>query len=387
MRQFTHAVVLALLSTSLLITFDQYFQQHSLQQTNLNTILGFLSSDATSHTLASQTAKPNEESKPRQVSKPSVEVLQRKRSRRSVSRVHAAGHVQGLTETVALYPMFPGAVSDVFVKRGETVKQGTPLLRIDSARYEAAVKLAEAEFQVALAAEQELLHGARESEIEAARQQMMAAKATQQNSQVRWNRAETLWKQRAISQQDYDDVREQMLSCQANLIASQETLETISAPPRDFELHMAQAKVQAARAKLDAAKIELADCTIKAPSDGSIVGLEVHPGDWISPNQQLAPLYFTDLSEALVLAEVAEHDALKVEPGQTVTVTCDADAAWNCPGKVIEVSPRMKPKRIVGGWAGERYESFTRRVWIELQTSRSLPIGLPVEVMIEVAGK
>ena len=382
MKQFTHAVVLALLSTSLLITFDQYFQRHSLQQTNLNTILGFLKSAATPD------IAPTTEGSVQTAEPPASPFDASKRNfRQSVkSRVHAAGHVQGVTETIALYPMFPGAVSEVFVKRGQEVSQGTPLLEIEAARYQAAVELAEAEFQVALAAEQELIHGARDSEIEAARQQMMAAQATQQNSQVRWKRAELLWKQRAISEQDYDDVREQMLAAQANLIADQEKLETISAPPRDFELHMATAKVKAANAKLETAKIDLDDCTITAPSDGTVLGIDVHPGDWISPNQALAPIYYCDLTDALVLAEVAEHDALKVEPGQSVTVTCDADSLWDCPGKVIEVAPRMKPKRIVGGWAGERYESFTRRVWIKLQTRRKLPIGLPVEVMIDVVG-
>jgi hypothetical protein len=50
----------------------------------------------------------------------------------------------------------------------------------------------------------------------------------------------------------------------------------------------------------------------------------------------------------------------------------------------MEIEPRMEPKKIYGGWAGERNETHTRRVWISVEGDTQLPVGLPVEVKISI---
>ncbi len=80
-----------------------------------------------------------------------------------------------------------------------------------------------------------------------------------------------------------------------------------------------------------------------------------------------------------------EYDALRVQIGQQCEITSDAATGVIARGRVTEIEPQMNPKRMFGQWAGERSDTFSRRVWIDLERCDDLPIGLPVDVYIRAA--
>jgi hypothetical protein len=46
------------------------------------------------------------------------------------------------------------------------------------------------------------------------------------------------------------------------------------------------------------------------------------------------------------------------------------------------VEPQMSRKQLYTDRLGERLDSFTRRVWISVETPDEIPVGLPVQVTI-----
>lgn len=300
----------------------------------------------------------------------------------SAVKVHAAGRIEGTTQNVLIRPQFPGRVETVFVTRGTRVERGQPLFKLDSRRYEAQLDLASAMLSAARAKRMRLIDGARDSEIEAANQDAIAAQARYESSRTRLERAIRLFERNAISSQGLEDHRADHDANLALLNAARERLETVKADPRVSELMAADAEIASTEAQLKIAEIDLLRCTILAPCPAVVLAVDIHPGEWCSPEMPDAAMELSNTEQLRVVADIDERDALKVSTGQTCQVTADAMPGQFFSGVVVEIEPRMEPKKIYGGWAGERNETHSRRVWIELNAETELPVGLPVEVVI-----
>ncbi|MCA9137085.1 MAG: efflux RND transporter periplasmic adaptor subunit [Planctomycetales bacterium] len=299
--------------------------------------------------------------------------------------VHAAGRIEGATENVLIRPQFPGRIESVPIARGTLVKRGQLLFQIESRRYEAQRDLASAMLSAAQAKRMRLVEGARDSEIEAAKQDAIAAEAKYESSRTRFERATRLFDNNALSSQSLEDYRAERDTLYALLLAARERLSTIKADPRVADLLAADAEIASAQAQLKMAEIDLERCSILSPCAAVVLAVDVHPGEWISPEMPDPALVLSNTERLRVVADIDERDALNVAGGQACQVTTDAMPGEIFSGVVAELEPQMEPKKIYGGWAGERNETHTRRVWINLETNRSLPVGLPVEVMISAA--
>ena len=155
---------------------------------------------------------------------------------RTKRRVHAAGRVEGRTESVSIRPEFAGLVRKVQVTRGARVARGATLFVLDEERYIAQRDLAAASLAAAQAEKRQLIAGARASEIEAARQDMLAAQARLGRAQRNYQRAQRLAERNAISVQELEHALGEFESFRALLLAAEQRYETIKAPPRQERL-------------------------------------------------------------------------------------------------------------------------------------------------------
>ncbi len=98
-----------------------------------------------------------------------------------------------------------------------------------------------------------------------------------------------------------------------------------------------QAKLQAAQAVLDAAKYELAQDTLLAPFDGTVVDIRVEPGEFAQAGQVVVTL--ADLTNMQVkTTDLSERDVPDVQIGQIANVYIEA-LDITITGKVIKISP------------------------------------------------
>jgi len=101
------------------------------------------------------------------------------------------------------------------------------------------------------------------------------------------------------------------------------------------------------------------------------------------PDKDLPLIVLADTSRRRAVAEVDEFDALSIQVGQKCEITADAAPGVVANGTIVEIEPRMNPKQRYAQRVGERKDTFSRRVWIDLDANADLPIGLPVDVLIE----
>ncbi len=106
--------------------------------------------------------------------------------------------------------------------------------------------------------------------------------------------------------------------------------------PREVYLK-ALAQADVAKAQWDSALANLAQATLTAPYDGTVVDISVVPGELVQPNQVV--LIIADLSHLqITTTDLSERDVARVKPGQKVTIHIEA-LDQTLSGSVIRISP------------------------------------------------
>lgn len=106
--------------------------------------------------------------------------------------------------------------------------------------------------------------------------------------------------------------------------------------PREVYLK-ALARADVAKAQWDSALANLAQATLTAPFDATVVDVAVTPGELVQPNQVV--LTIADLKNMqIATTDLSERDIARVKIGQNVNVTIEA-LGISISGKVIRISP------------------------------------------------
>ena len=103
------------------------------------------------------------------------------------------------------------------------------------------------------------------------------------------------------------------------------------------EIASAQADVEADRAALRKIEADLADLTIGAPIDGTIMTRSAEPGKVIQPGQTIVTM--VDLKKLYLRGFVPEGAIGKVKVGQQAQVYLDSNPKQGIPAEVIRVDP------------------------------------------------
>lgn len=112
----------------------------------------------------------------------------------------------------------------------------------------------------------------------------------------------------------------------------------LSGPPEVREI--ADIQLVQAQAALDSAKANLAQGILVAPRAGTVITVDVAPGEFVQPGQPL--FLMTDLNELQIeTTDLSERDIAVVQVGQLATVYIEAlDSEFS--GTVTEIAPQAE---------------------------------------------
>lgn len=248
----------------------------------------------------------------------------------------ATGTVRAKTTSV-LSSNVMGTVTSVSVNAGDAVKAGQVLVVLDS-------KDMDAQFESAQAGQQ----GAQSSLAEA-ESAITSAKSNTELAQVTFQRMKTLYDQRSISNQEFDEAN-------AKLKAAQASYEMAVA-----KRAQAQSAIAQSNAALRVAGVNKGYARIVAPFAGTITQKNVEPGSLAVPGSPLLSIERTGWYR--LEASVEESKLPFIHVGQKIDVDVDA-LGHAVTGTVSEVAPTLDPA------------TRTYIVKIDLQNNRSLRSGL-----------
>ena len=217
----------------------------------------------------------------------------------------------------------PGRIAQIPVDEGSKVKEGDVLARLDTQPLTDALHAAEAQLANASAELDKLRNGNRPQDIAQAEAQVADRTATVVQARAEYERRSELVKTGAVSQAQFDTSQAQYLAAQAQLRSAEQVLSLQRVGARREDIEAAQAQLAAATAQRDKARTDLADATIMAPADGTILTRAREPGAIALAGETVFVLSID--RPMRVRTYIAEADLGRISPGMEVRVTADGN--------------------------------------------------------------
>lgn len=246
--------------------------------------------------------------------------------------VAGIGVVEPRFEVVSIASELAGVVRDVFVLAGDEVTIGQPLFVLDQRDAEARIKT--------------LLAALQSAEVQAA------------DANDQWQRVKQLNEPRAVAVEDVNR--------------------------RKFAAQLARARVQEIRAQLSEAETTLDRLTVRAPSDGRILDVNVRPGEFAQAGPQSPPLMsMGDMSQLHVRVEVDEEDIRRLNMNAQAVGYVRGDTSTKFALTYVDAEPLVRGKQNLAV-AGQRVDTRVMQVIFALpQNATNVFVGQQMDVFIE----
>jgi RND family efflux transporter MFP subunit len=266
-----------------------------------------------------------------------------------------------------------GRIEKLYVKEGDSIEAGKPLLQLEKSEAQAQVQQAKANLLAAEARLKEAQTGYQMSKA-LIQPQLDEAKANLQHAEGTLKRIRSLYVQGIMSKDKLDEAERAYTIARAQYETALANKSQVRA--KEQEIASAQAALEQMKAALTMAEIGLSRKVIKAPFSGLITEVFVKQGEFITPGQPVAKV--VDISRLYISATIDEADVRKVKVGQEVRVTLDAFPNKTFQGVVSEISPVISVKKL---------ETRTSKVKVRLNSGvDGLIPGLSADIEI-IVGK
>ena len=243
-------------------------------------------------------------------------------------------------QTTVISPQVSGYVAEVPVKDFDNVKAGQVLIRIEDSIYSAKVAQARANVLTQIATLQNSDQAQRSKEASTLVQDAGIANAQAQLAKARadWNRLESLvqqgWATRALE----DQARAALRSAEAQVEQANAARQIGTQDVRTVIVGRSglNANVEAAKAQVRLAEIDLGHTVIRAPQAGQLGEVGVRQGQYVTAGTQLMPLVPRTL---WVTANFKEAQTRNMHVGQEASFTVDALGSRRLKGHVESLAP------------------------------------------------
>jgi len=262
--------------------------------------------------------------------------------RKVIETITASGKVQPETE-VKLSSEVSGEVVELLVKEGDVVKKGQVLVKVRP-------DVLLSGFEKAVAS-----NNTQKAVLLASQQQLNQAIATFKNTESTYKRNQELFKQKVISAAEFDAVKADYFSAQADIARLKANV-----TGSRFSLEQSEANVREAGANL-------AKTTILAPGNGVISKLSIELGDRILGTTQMAGtevMRISNLNTMEVNVDVNENDINRVNVGDSAVIEVDAFADKKFKGVVTEIASSSKDVGTAAASSVDQVTNFLVKVRI-----------------------
>src|SRR5712671_2083157 len=246
-----------------------------------------------------------------------------------------------------------GRVAWIGVEKGDKVKEGQVLVRLEDQEFRAQYQQARGVVESAKARLLQSEHGSRPEEIQQADHNLSEARATATNDKINLDRARDLFAQGVTSKQSLDDASAKYDAAQQRMNSLEQAFQLAKLGPRSEEVQRARGDLQQAQGQMDYAKAQLDATTIKAPVSGTILERTAEKGELVTaqfasgaeggPRGSVVAL--ADLNDIQVELDIAQDDFAKLGAKQAGIVTLDAFKDRHYKGVIAEISPEANRQK------------------------------------------
>jgi HlyD family secretion protein len=305
------------------------------------------------------------------------------------------GLVEPAGREVNVATRLAGVTEDVRVTPGARVKAGDVLFQIDAQIAAATVEQRKRDLTVAEArARQTAARAASlEADIVATRDAAVAAEAERDEARDLVRIAAKLVASATTSERELTRRRNlergaeaKLAESKARLLRAEAELALIDPAKGGQTLKVDEALVAQAAAALALAEAEYGRAFVRAPSDGTILVVNVRPGEFATQGEANPPIVMGQLDPLHVRVDIDEADLPRFKEGTSAVALRRGAPDIRIPLTFIRAEPLVAPKRTLAGSANERVDT---RVLQVIYAADGLAAGLRpgqiVDVFIDIA--
>lgn len=262
------------------------------------------------------------------------------------SAIGARGIVESRDENVRIAPSLAGRVDKVFVKVGDKVKRGDPLLEIDPREAEAELRLREAQVQV----------------LEA---RVLEAEVNLEDRKDQLERTSQLRKKNVAS---LDEAQRDIFAFQG----------------ANRQLERSKAELSQAKAELAKAKVNRDLHITSAPRDGTVLQVNIREGEYAQQNPSEPLMLLGNVDVMQLRADVDEDSAPRIRPGCEAVAFMKGTSSDPIPLRFVRIEPYVVPKRSLTGDSTERVDTRVLQVIFQFEQPKvPVYVGQQMDVFIE----
>jgi len=244
-----------------------------------------------------------------------------------------------------------GRVEELLIDKGDVVRKGQVLARLDDREYVAQLAQAKANKLAAEARLNQAVTGSRPEEIQRARAAVEQAEATVRSTQITLDRTKSLNKSGVLAKQALDDAQSAYDVAVAQTKVARENFELARLGPRKEEIDLARAQLAEAEANVKWLESQLDNTIIRAPVDGTVLDRLVEKGEMVTTGYvsgrgaKSAFVSLANLKELEVELDINESDIPRVHLGQGCTASPDSYPDRKYKAHVREIAPEANRQK------------------------------------------
>ena len=267
--------------------------------------------------------------------------------------IAGSGIIEAKNRNILIGSALPGLIQSLHVKVGDQVLKNDLLFTIDDRDMLALLEV-------------------RKADLERAKAGVKEAEALLRQSAILLKLAESVEDRRAISQEDLEQRRNNVLINNARILSQ-------------------KAQVQQAESQLAQVMTTIERLKVRAPADGQILQVNIRPGEFAqagptAQGQGSPPLLVMgNLHQLHVRVDIDENDVWRFNPKGHALAYLRGNRDMSTPLSLAYVEPYVVPKRSLTGDSTERVDTRVLQVLYEYDPSQLKAfVGQQLDIFIEV---
>jgi HlyD family secretion protein len=270
--------------------------------------------------------------------------------RTSIQRVVRARGILYAVDQATVLPKISAPVRQFFVNRGARVKKGQLLAELENRDLAASAAESKGLLDQAEASYRGTVSATLPEEITRAQAEVQSTKEALDAAQRVLDSRKALLDQGALPRRQVEEANVAFVQARSQYEVAVKHLNALEQVGKDADIRQAQAQVDAAKARNQAAEVQLSYSRILSPIDGVIADRPLYPGEMAGPDKPL--LTVMDVSRVVARANIPAEQLHYLKVGDPATITAP-DVSEEIMGKVSVVSPALDAN------------STTAEVWVE----------------------
>ena len=277
------------------------------------------------------------------------------------SSVFGPGIVEASTQNISIGTPVSGIVTDVYVKWGDRIKKGEPIFKVDARDLDAQLIPAKAKVDEV------------QSQLSSANANVAQARQTLAKAENHLAVGKNLSVGVSITAEDLAGRNSDVRIAKAAVDSAQSQVRQI------------QTQIDSANAQVQQIRDEIKIRTVRAPIAGSVLQLQIFPGEYAQSGVTSTPLMIVGNDTVLyVRVEIDQSDAWRFRPGAQAIAYVRGNASLKTPLEYVRTEPDIVPQTLLTGDATQRTDTRVLQVIYRFdRTSLPAYVGQLMDVFIE----